>query len=59
MILWKIINSLSKTDDFIKNHKFTKKCLAKPMILQKNINLLSKTDDFIKIDKLLIETGKA
>ena len=47
MIFQKLINSLSKTDDFIKPIIL----LVKPMILYKMINLLNKTDEIIKHDK--------
>ena len=46
-----MINSLSKTDDFIKHDKIY---VVKPMIFNnfiKMINLFNETDDFIKDDK--------
>ena len=46
-----MINSFSKTDDFIKNDKFSYKKL---MILSKMINLFSKTDDFMKSEKIKV-----
>ena len=49
MILQKLINSFSKTDDFIKPMILS----VKPMTLQKLINSFNKTNDFIKNDKLI------
>ena len=45
--IWKIINSLGKTDDCIKMIN----SLSKTDDFLKMINSLSKTDDFIKNDK--------
>ena len=49
MILQKLINSLSKTDDFTKTYKF----INKTHDLQIPINLLMKTYYFIKTNKCI------
>ena len=48
MILQKLIKSFSKTDDFIKTHKFMHK---EYIMLQKLIKNINKTYDFIKMHK--------
>ena len=47
-----MINSLNKTDDFLKIINL----LSKPMILQKFINSLNETDGFIKMINSLSKT---
>ena len=49
MILQKLINYLSKTDDFIK----MKNSLSKTDDFMKMINPLSKTDDFTKTHEFI------
>ena len=50
MILQKLINSLNKTNDFIKNDK----SLSKTYDFIKMINLFNKTIDFTKKGKFLL-----